>query len=196
MRAEANEGWGTDGMAPAATSYKHSKVIVSSMTFNKTKPYQDAQLQGTSVWSQIQCWLAFFSEMRHLVSLTHLINLITLLMSRNIKSKQFSSYSTNFLSVLFTLNSQGSFLAPCSIFHSKNFTSIFEMLFWISSDVQCKFPGIFSPLKLGSVFQSGGRAVSWFAYESSSIPNWERSENSVDQDTDDLWVIPVLAPYL
>lgn len=38
MRAEANEGWGTDGMAPAATSYKQSKVIVSSTTFNKTKP--------------------------------------------------------------------------------------------------------------------------------------------------------------
>lgn len=39
MRAEANEGWGTDGVAPVATSYKHSKVIVSSMTFNKIKPY-------------------------------------------------------------------------------------------------------------------------------------------------------------
>lgn len=63
MKAEANESWGTDGMAPAATSYKLSKGIVSSTTFNKAKPYQDAQLQGNLVWSQIWCWLAFFSEM-------------------------------------------------------------------------------------------------------------------------------------
>lgn len=52
----------------------------------------------------------------------------------------------------------------------------------------------FSPIS--GLFQSGGRAVSWFAYESSSIPNWERSENSSDQDTDELWAIFVLAPYL
>lgn len=62
MRAEVNESWGKDGMAPAVTSYKQSKVLISSTIFNKTKPYQDAQLQGNSVWSQIWCWLAFLSE--------------------------------------------------------------------------------------------------------------------------------------
>lgn len=67
------------------------------------------------------------------------------------------------------------------------------MLFWIFSNIQCKFPGIFPPLKLGSVFQSGGRAVSWFGYESSPIPNGKRNKNSVDQDRDELWVISVLA---
>lgn len=39
MREGANEGWGTDGMALVVTLYKYSEVIVSSMTFNKIKPY-------------------------------------------------------------------------------------------------------------------------------------------------------------
>lgn len=72
------------------------------------------------------------------------------------------------------------------------------MLFWsfsnvhLCTDKQCKFPGIFSPLKQGSAFQGRGKGCLWIQCHS----QLRESESYVVQTTPALWVMDILAPPL
>lgn len=141
--------------------------------------------------------------MTHGLSHLDFFSLITLLMTRNTNSSFRLYDNANFLSTPFTLNNKSSFLDSCSVFHSKNFTSIIQMLFWsfsnvhLCTDKQCNFPGIFSPPNQSSVFQDKDKGCFlvylWIQLYSQLREKWKLHRPEYSWTVGNIYI---LAPHL